>query len=106
MQTRCDEIAEALVAQGLRAVALHGGRTQSEREAALRDFRGGTTSILVCQHTCLSYLSHRVWLTCNKLISSLRLRRIVNRRERIQENGGTKSSLTIQKLKHKHNAAI
>ncbi|KAF5184684.1 Atp-dependent rna helicase [Thalictrum thalictroides] len=46
-QTRCDEIAEALVAQGLRAVALHGGRNQSEREAALRDFRNGSTDILV-----------------------------------------------------------
>ncbi|KAM0987620.1 hypothetical protein COP2_034776 [Malus domestica] len=46
-KTRCDEVAEALVAQGLHAVALHGGRTQTEREAALRDFRKGTTSILV-----------------------------------------------------------
>ncbi|KAF6143032.1 hypothetical protein GIB67_041100 [Kingdonia uniflora] len=44
---RCDEVAEALVAQGLRAVALHGGRSQSEREAALRDFRNGSTTILV-----------------------------------------------------------
>ncbi|KVI03708.1 DNA/RNA helicase, DEAD/DEAH box type, N-terminal [Cynara cardunculus var. scolymus] len=47
--TRCDEVAEALVAQGLNAVALHGGRTQSEREGALRDFRHGPTNILVCQ---------------------------------------------------------
>ncbi|WOG86029.1 hypothetical protein DCAR_0105223 [Daucus carota subsp. sativus] len=46
-KTRCDEVAEALVAQGLHAVALHGGRTQSEREAALRDFRHGPTRILV-----------------------------------------------------------
>ncbi|KDP45713.1 hypothetical protein JCGZ_17320 [Jatropha curcas] len=46
-KTRCDEVAEALVAQGLRAVALHGGRSQSEREAALNDFRSGSTSILV-----------------------------------------------------------
>ncbi|KAM7501702.1 hypothetical protein LguiB_000606 [Lonicera macranthoides] len=46
-KTRCDEVAEALVAQGLHAVALHGGRTQTEREAALRDFRHGPTSILV-----------------------------------------------------------
>ncbi|KAA8550450.1 hypothetical protein F0562_002134 [Nyssa sinensis] len=45
-KTRCDEVAEALVAQGLHAVALHGGRSQSEREAALRDFRHGTTSSL------------------------------------------------------------
>lgn len=46
-KTRCDEVAEALVAQGLHAVALHGGRTQSERDAALCDFRHGPTSILV-----------------------------------------------------------
>ncbi|XP_058075376.1 ATP-dependent RNA helicase DBP2-like isoform X2 [Magnolia sinica] len=46
-KTRCDEVAEALVAQGLHAVALHGGRSQSEREAALRDFRNGSTNILV-----------------------------------------------------------
>lgn len=47
MQTRCDEVAEALVLQGLHAVALHGGRSQSEREAALHDFRKGSTYILV-----------------------------------------------------------
>lgn len=35
--------------QGLLATALHGGRSQSEREAALRDFRCGPTSILVCK---------------------------------------------------------
>ncbi|GLT64581.1 hypothetical protein SLA2020_370660 [Shorea laevis] len=46
-KTRCDEVAEALVAQGLHAVALHGGRSQSEREAALHDFRNGSTKILV-----------------------------------------------------------
>ncbi|GFY99376.1 P-loop containing nucleoside triphosphate hydrolases superfamily protein [Actinidia rufa] len=46
-KTRCDEVAEVLVAQGLHAVALHGGRSQSEREAALRDFRLGSTNILV-----------------------------------------------------------
>ncbi|XP_021806842.1 DEAD-box ATP-dependent RNA helicase 20-like isoform X1 [Prunus avium] len=46
-KTRCDEVADALVAQGLHAVALHGGRTQGEREAALREFRKGTTNILV-----------------------------------------------------------
>ncbi|KAH8490605.1 hypothetical protein H0E87_022948 [Populus deltoides] len=46
-KTRCNEVAEALVAQALQAVALHGGRSQSEREAALRDFRSGSTSILV-----------------------------------------------------------
>ncbi|XP_077239319.1 DEAD-box ATP-dependent RNA helicase 20-like [Tasmannia lanceolata] len=46
-KTKCDEVAEALVAQGLCAVALHGGRSQIEREAALRDFRNGSTNILV-----------------------------------------------------------
>ncbi|WVY94836.1 hypothetical protein V8G54_033924 [Vigna mungo] len=46
-KTRCDEVAEALVAQGLSAVSLHGGRSQSEREAALHDFRSGSTNILV-----------------------------------------------------------
>ncbi|KAI9377846.1 hypothetical protein POPTR_019G130900v4 [Populus trichocarpa] len=46
-KTRCNEVAEALVAQGLQAVALHGGRSQSEREAALHDFRSGSTNILV-----------------------------------------------------------
>ncbi|KAM0933609.1 putative RNA helicase [Dioscorea sansibarensis] len=46
-KTRCDEVTDALVAQGLHAVALHGGRNQSEREAALNNFRKGTTNILV-----------------------------------------------------------
>ncbi|KAJ4834395.1 hypothetical protein Tsubulata_007337 [Turnera subulata] len=46
-KARCNEVAEALVAQGLKAVALHGGRSQNEREAALRDFRSGSTDILV-----------------------------------------------------------
>lgn len=36
-----------MIAQDLKATALHGGRSQSEREAALRDFRKGTTNILV-----------------------------------------------------------
>ncbi|KAI4306291.1 hypothetical protein L6164_029579 [Bauhinia variegata] len=46
-KTRCDEVTEALVAQGLSAVSLHGGRSQSEREAALHHFRNGSTCILV-----------------------------------------------------------
>lgn len=65
MQTRCDEVADALVAQGLHAVALHGGRTQGEREAALREFRKGTTNILVrpqllerIDATCPLFISH------------------------------------------------
>ncbi|CAJ1960615.1 unnamed protein product [Sphenostylis stenocarpa] len=46
-KTRCDEVAKALIAQGLSAVSLHGGRSQSERESALHDFRSGSTNILV-----------------------------------------------------------
>ncbi|VFR00672.1 unnamed protein product [Cuscuta campestris] len=46
-KTKCEEVAEALMKQGLFATALHGGRSQSEREAALRDFRHGPSSILV-----------------------------------------------------------
>ncbi|KAL3653191.1 hypothetical protein CASFOL_002872 [Castilleja foliolosa] len=46
-KSRCDEVAEALVQQGLQASALHGGRSQSERETALHDFRNGPTRILV-----------------------------------------------------------
>lgn len=46
-KTKCEEVAEALMKQGLLATALHGGRSQNEREAALRDFRRGPTSILV-----------------------------------------------------------
>lgn len=63
IQTRCDEVAEALVAQGLSAVSLHGGRSQSERESALHDFRSGSTNILVISTTelllvhCFSYFS-------------------------------------------------
>lgn len=46
-KTRCDEVTDALVAQDLHAVSLHGGRSQGDREAALREFRSGTTNILV-----------------------------------------------------------
>ncbi len=46
-KARCDEVSDALVEQGLKATALHGGRSQSEREGALWDFRKGITSILV-----------------------------------------------------------
>ncbi|KAJ8562537.1 hypothetical protein K7X08_011828 [Anisodus acutangulus] len=46
-KTKCDEVAEALTQQGLLATALHGGRSQNEREAALRDFRHGPIDILV-----------------------------------------------------------
>lgn len=43
------------MAQGLHAVALHGGRSQGEREAALRDFRNGSINILVAISTSLSH---------------------------------------------------
>ncbi|GBG84216.1 hypothetical protein CBR_g38188 [Chara braunii] len=46
-KTRCDDVAEALVSQGLKAAALHGGRSQGEREGALRDFRRGEINVLV-----------------------------------------------------------
>ncbi|CAN6469447.1 unnamed protein product [Victoria cruziana] len=46
-KARCDEVAEALIAERLHAVSLHGGRSQTEREAALRDFRNGSSNILV-----------------------------------------------------------
>ncbi|KAI3956087.1 hypothetical protein MKW98_027401 [Papaver atlanticum] len=44
---KCDEVAEALITQGLHVVALHGGRSQSERQAALRNFRNSSANILV-----------------------------------------------------------
>ncbi|RZC87791.1 hypothetical protein C5167_028243 [Papaver somniferum] len=44
----CDEVAEALIAQGLHVVSLHAGRSQSERrEAGLRNFRNSLANILV-----------------------------------------------------------
>ncbi|KAG9149415.1 hypothetical protein Leryth_003357, partial [Lithospermum erythrorhizon] len=46
-KTRCDEVADALLKQGLLAAGLHGGRSQNERETALRDFRHGPIRILV-----------------------------------------------------------
>lgn len=46
-KARCDEVTEALLAQGLKAASLHGGRSQGEREAALRDFRNSTINLLV-----------------------------------------------------------
>lgn len=48
-------MAEALVAQGLSAVSLHGGRSQNEREAALQNFRSSSTSILVISSTLLEH---------------------------------------------------
>ncbi|CAH9121114.1 unnamed protein product [Cuscuta epithymum] len=46
-KTKCEEVAEALMKQGLHATSLHGGRSQSERESALRGFRHGPSRILV-----------------------------------------------------------
>jgi len=51
-----------LVAQGLSAVSLHGGRSQSEREAALHDFRSGSTNILVISPTTAYYSSFLAFL--------------------------------------------
>ncbi|GAA0185090.1 RNA helicase [Lithospermum erythrorhizon] len=42
VQTRCDEVADALLKQGLLAAGLHGGRSKKERETPLRDFRHGS----------------------------------------------------------------
>lgn len=46
-KTKCDEVAAALCADGILAVALHGGLGQNEREAALRDFSSGAVKVLV-----------------------------------------------------------
>ena len=46
-KNRCDEIAEALNANGLAAVRLHGGRDQREREYSLQQFKNGKAQILV-----------------------------------------------------------
>lgn len=47
MQTTCEEVSQALIAQGLKAASLHGGRSQNERESALHGFRNGSNNILV-----------------------------------------------------------
>ncbi|XP_058219249.1 ATP-dependent RNA helicase DBP2-like [Rhododendron vialii] len=52
---RCDEVVDTLVAQGFHAVALHGGRSQSEREAALREIRNGSAKILVATDVSLGF---------------------------------------------------
>ena len=46
-KNRADEIAELLNAENVSAAALHGGRTQGEREAALHDYKTGRCSVLV-----------------------------------------------------------
>ena len=42
-----DRVAKQLVAAGVKAVALHGGRTQSQRERALKAFSSGRAQALV-----------------------------------------------------------
>jgi len=46
-KARCDEVADALCQEEVPATALHGGRSQHEREEALRNFRAGDVSVLV-----------------------------------------------------------
>ena len=46
-KTRCDEVAAALQGEGVPSAALHGGLSQGEREAALRDFAAGHARVLV-----------------------------------------------------------
>ena len=46
-KTRCDEVADLLTAEGIPAVALHGGRSQGEREHALAAFAAGKVPVLV-----------------------------------------------------------
>lgn len=43
----CDRVATTLAKRGLRAVAIHGDRSQSQRERALADFTSGKAQILV-----------------------------------------------------------
>lgn len=43
----CDRIAEQMRMAGVHAVALHGDKTQSERNAAITGFRAGTIPVLV-----------------------------------------------------------
>jgi len=43
----CDRVAKNLAAKGLSAVAIHGDRSQSQREKALRDFTRGAAQVLV-----------------------------------------------------------
>ena len=46
-KTKCDEVAELLTGEGIPAVALHGGRSQGEREHALASFAAGKVPVLV-----------------------------------------------------------
>ncbi|CAN8062550.1 unnamed protein product [Agarophyton chilense] len=42
-----DEIHEYLLTKGVGAVSIHGGRDQEDREASMRQFRGGSKDVLV-----------------------------------------------------------
>jgi ATP-dependent RNA helicase DDX23/PRP28 len=46
-KTTCDSVAKQLEKQGWRAVALHSGRNQLQREAAIDGFRNGRYDILI-----------------------------------------------------------
>ena len=43
----CDRVAKMFVKRGLPAVAIHGDRSQSQRERALKDFTSGKAQVLV-----------------------------------------------------------
>ena len=43
----CDRVAKMIAKKGLPAVAIHGDRSQSQRERALRDFTSGKAQVLV-----------------------------------------------------------
>lgn len=43
----CDRVANTLAKKGLAAVAIHGDRSQAQRERALRDFTSGKAHVLV-----------------------------------------------------------
>ena len=43
----CNRLAEQLEAAGLKAVAIHGNKSQAQRQKALRDFKSGKARVLV-----------------------------------------------------------
>ena len=43
----CNRLAEQLVAAGLKAVAIHGNKSQAQRQSALSDFKIGKARVLV-----------------------------------------------------------
>ena len=46
-KAKAEDVADMLNAEGVATASLHGGRTQGEREAALKDFTRGLCSVLV-----------------------------------------------------------